>query len=77
MQLRKYQAKYKLAPGASSDLPIFTTPYYTIGEIVSHIKAMATPQYHINIWPFFLEYDIRNYGNDYQIPVYYFFASGK
>ena len=28
-------------------------------------------QYHSGIYPFFFEYNAQNYGNDYQIPVYY------
>jgi pimeloyl-ACP methyl ester carboxylesterase len=53
-------------------LPVFTTPYYTTGEIISFIKGVSNQKkYHIGVWPFFFEFDARNYGTDYRMPVCY------
>jgi pimeloyl-ACP methyl ester carboxylesterase len=73
--VNKYQVKYRLAFGMSLDtlMPVLTTPYYTIGEILSTIKGVVeAPEYQGDIYRFvWEEFDIRNYGCDYQIPVYY------
>ena len=70
----KYQAKYKIGVSVGLDtlLPAFTSPYYTIGEIIAFIKGVVNQKkYHSGIYPFFFEYNARNYGTDYKITVCY------
>jgi pimeloyl-ACP methyl ester carboxylesterase len=72
-EVRKIQAKYKLAVdgGLGMLLPVFTSPYYTTGDIISFVKGVSNSQYQIGIWRASFEYDAHNYGTEYKIPVYY------
>jgi pimeloyl-ACP methyl ester carboxylesterase len=74
-EVNKYQVKYKLAFGLSLDtlMTVFTTPYYTLGEILSTLRGViSAPKYQGDIYRFVWEdFDVHKYGVEYQIPVYF------
>jgi pimeloyl-ACP methyl ester carboxylesterase len=72
--MRQYQTKYKLADGMSIKalLQLFTTPYYTLAELMGCVseKAMLHDQHPI-YRDLYRGNGIRDFGDVYQIPVYY------
>jgi len=74
MKLRKYQVKYKLAATGmelNTLIPAMASPYYTFRDLTYYF-AIDSLHYQGDLWRFLIdEYDARNYGVDYAIPVYY------
>jgi len=72
LKLRGYQAKYGLAAGVNFRviLDIITSPYYSSKDIMYFTKDML--YYQGEVMRFLsVEYDIRDYGLTYEIPVFF------
>ena len=75
MDMWSYQRKYKLPwgigiPGLFIRYGL-TTPYYTIGELLQSVSANVSDYYSATLYNFVDEYNARNYGVNYEVPVYY------
>ncbi len=71
--LRGYQIKYGLGTGLELEtvLPVLVSPYYSLSEMMYFLSVDAQ-KYQGDLMRFLLEdYDARNYGTEYSIPVYY------
>ena len=72
LKIREYQAKYGLGvtPVWKKVLPLLTSPYYKLKEKGYFLQDFL--RYHGPIIRFLLEnYDARNFGTTYTIPVFY------
>ena len=76
MTVRTYQSKYGLSVnmGLGDVIRILATPYYPFNELKNSFLFNQLHVFHDqgDVMPFLMEKaDIRNYGADYQVPVYY------
>ncbi|MDD4850516.1 MAG: alpha/beta hydrolase [Gemmiger sp.] len=76
MTVRTYQSKYGLSVniGLGDVIRILATPYYSLNELKNSFLFNQRNVFHNQggVVPFLMEEaDIRNYGTDYQVPVYY------
>jgi len=73
IKVRQYQTKYKLGFGLnfSSAISVLTSPYSKLREI-GYFLIVDSLYYQGDVVPFlFNEFDVHNYGLEYDIPVYY------
>jgi pimeloyl-ACP methyl ester carboxylesterase len=71
--LRQYQAKYKLASAMDLNtiLPAAVSPYYSFSELMYFFTVDVLPSQG-DLTRFLMDdYDARNYGTAYSVPVYY------
>ncbi len=71
--LREYQIKYGLGTGMELEtvLPVLVSPYYSLSEM-AYFLTVDAQKYQGDLMRFLLEdYDARNYGTEYSVPVYY------
>ena len=76
MTVRTYQSKYGLSVNMDLGdvIRILATPYYSFNELKNSFLFNQLNVFHDqgDVVPFLMEKaDIRNYGADYQVPVYY------
>ena len=72
-KLRKIQGKYKHAASGLTVLPLaFTSPYYTLSEIMVPLRGMEKLRCQEPLMRFlFDEYDLHDFGTAYEVPVFY------
>ncbi len=73
IKVREYQIKYGLATGMDLEtvLPALASPYYSFGDLTYFLTVDAL-KYQGDLMRFLMDdYDARNYGLEYSLPVYY------